>query len=251
MAKAQDAELKKARAALTEQAKLAEERSVWGKSLDAELNKTRAALVAQTKLVEERSARTKSLEAALHVAEANVAQFIKEHAEHAALAKAQAAELSTALRNAEELQFKLMECNTWALSLDAELHAACDRLDKTEQLLRQSLGRKTVLRRDIIAKRSEANTKAGLLLDLQLKAEVAETEIRRLNAALTDALAHVNHLLRQSELLQQFADGLDATRRATEEALRQQARELARYEGSLLWRLAARRPAKPVTPLQP
>lgn len=239
---------------------IVQQRTAWAKSLEVDLEKARAALATQAGLVEERSAWAKSLDQELRAARQNLEKLAAEYTERTTwaklletdLTKARAAHLQQA-QLAARLGAELAALDNPCGALAALFPEGADR-DRVA-ILEQSLRALVDLRRDVAAKNAAINAGIATTLGAKLDGEIAESDARRLAAALADAQLHVDGLLRHTEQLQQSINSLHGTQRETEAALGQKAEqlnasiaelqavrtELARYETRLICRLAARK----------
>ena len=279
-AKSLDAELQKARAAHAEQAKLVDERTAWAKALEKDLQATKTNFGKLTKEHAERTAWAQSLEKQQRVSQTHFEKLQAEHAKAATWAKSLEADLHKVQTDFTEQKLATQRVRALldhlgAIIIDPEklnyplgsdgaarnadgatpaaIPAAAPDPEETE-LLEKCAGILADMHRDLAVKTASARAGAGAALDAQLRAEVAESEIRRLTTMLAEAQLHVDNLLRQAKHLQQGVNTLSEAKLDSEGTLRQCEQELsstitglqttrqklARYESVWICRLAAR-----------
>ncbi len=269
-------ELRRSHATVDKLTKEYAERTSWALSLEDELKKSRAAAATQAQLLKERTTWAKSLEHELLTAQGNYAKLAKEHDERTSWALSLGSELQRARDACQEqaqaatelsqerdrLNTEIADLSCLSAKLNLELtglRAACAELvplipadpGKGEHaLLEQCMIALANLRRDLASKNAELHAAMANGVETQLRADVTESEVVRLNIALKDAQLHLDGLLKHTADLQQWTNTLAAAKQDIEHqftstiAELQAARlELSRYESRLICRLAARAPA--------
>jgi hypothetical protein len=274
-AKTLDAELEKARVTLAEQMKLTVERSAWAKSLDAELNQTRDALAAQVKLTGERAAEATAFEKELKTAQAQLTTLTEERVALKAWSESLESDLKKIRAEFAEQSKRTEERTAWGQALDTELQAIRVSLAKEAKLVEERTEWAKSLEADLGQARSEIATREvhtqrlaqelallrietkkaeGTALEYQSRAEVAESEVRRLTETVSVAHVHVEHLFEVVRRLQQQVNVAAEEKTAAASLSRQQIeslrsitatleltqRKLAQYEKRLLCRVAMR-----------
>jgi len=253
-----EANLEKVRTELAEQAKIAESRLTWGRSLENELDSVQAKLAKLTQDHAELTSGALTLEAELKAIRHEFTQLQAACTDQTKLGESRliwGKTLETDLQRthaALTAQTKLAEeMSAWGKSLEGELKKAQTIAAEREKSRQQTLKALSMMHRDLLGKSAEASATASNFIDARLRLESAESEVRRLTGTLTGAVVHVDHLLSEIQ-------SLETERLVTAKALLQKEddlnsivtslqaarKELARYEGRLLCRLAAGKPAK-------
>ena len=265
------------------------ERSDWGKALDLELTKARESLDKLTAEYAERTSWARSIEAELAQTRETYRQLHDEFTERTKwalslrdnLEKTQAEsrewerKATEVTRERDQLTALLEDRSKLIERLGSELQAirhACAALAtllpfepaKGEILLLEKCLVTVATLRQEIAERAAATGKvAAAELNATLRAETAESEIRRLTVALQEAQVHLDGLLMHAAERQRLLNTSEAARDAAEASGRgrekeltsalaqlERAREnLARFEQSWICRLVAGSAPKPNPPI--